>query len=38
VLIAHGRDAADVPLTYTFGPNFLANFRVWIDELAPAAG
>jgi len=36
VLIARGRDAADVPLTHTFGPNDLAGFRVWIDE-APQA-
>lgn len=35
VLIARGRDAADVPLTNTFGPNTLTGFRVWIDE-APA--
>lgn len=34
VLIAHGRDAADVPLTHTFGPNNLAGFRVWTDEVA----
>lgn len=33
VLIAHGRDAADVPLTHTFGPNTLSGFRVWIDEI-----
>lgn len=32
VLIARGRDAADVPLTHTFGPNTLVNFRVWIEE------
>lgn len=32
VLIARGRDAADVPLTHTFGPNQLTDFRVWIDE------
>jgi transglutaminase-like putative cysteine protease len=37
VLIAHGRDAADVPLTHTFGPNTLSNFRVWTDELGPVA-
>ncbi len=36
VLIAQGRDAADVPLTHTFGPNTLTGFQVWIDE-APAA-
>jgi transglutaminase-like putative cysteine protease len=31
VLIARGRDAADVPITHTFGPNTLASFRVWTD-------
>jgi transglutaminase-like putative cysteine protease len=34
VLIAYGRDAADVPITYTFGPNTLVSFRVWTDEVA----
>lgn len=34
VLIARGRDAADVPLTITFGPNKLEGFRVWADEVA----
>jgi transglutaminase-like putative cysteine protease len=33
VLIAYGRDAADVPLTHTFGPNMLTGFKVWTDEL-----
>ncbi len=33
VLIAQGRDAADVPLTHTFGPNTLTGFRVWTDEI-----
>ena len=28
ILIAHGRDAADVPLTLTFGPNTLVGFKV----------
>jgi transglutaminase-like putative cysteine protease len=32
VLIARGRDAADVPLTHTFGPNLLTGFQVWIHE------
>lgn len=32
VLIARGRDAADVPLTHTFGPHTLTGFKVWIDE------
>lgn len=34
VLIARGRDAADVPLTITFGPNKLESFQVWADEIA----
>ncbi|WP_052453576.1 transglutaminase-like domain-containing protein [Celeribacter indicus] len=29
ILIARGRDAADVPLTQTFGPNTLTQFEVW---------
>ena len=33
VLVAHGRDAADVPLTHTFGPNQLVDFKVWTDEI-----
>ncbi len=37
VLIASGRDAADVPLTHTFGPNVLNSFRVWIDQADVAA-
>jgi transglutaminase-like putative cysteine protease len=31
VLIARGRDAADVPITHTFGPNQLQSFKVWTD-------
>ena len=27
VLIAQGRDAADVPITHTFGPNTLVSFN-----------
>jgi transglutaminase-like putative cysteine protease len=34
VLIARGRDAADVPITHTFGPNTLVSFKVWTDEVA----
>ena len=34
VLIAQGRDAADVPITHTFGPNTLVSFKVWTDELS----
>ncbi len=33
VLIAQGRDAADVPLTHSFGRHDLADFKVWIDRL-----
>lgn len=33
VLIARGRDAADVAITTTFGPNTLRTFRVWTDEV-----
>jgi transglutaminase-like putative cysteine protease len=31
VLIARGRDACDVALSSTFGPNTLDRFRVWTD-------
>jgi transglutaminase-like putative cysteine protease len=33
ILIAHGRDAADVPLTQIFGPGTLTGFRVWTSEV-----
>jgi transglutaminase-like putative cysteine protease len=33
VLIARGRDAADVAISTTFGPNALTSFRVWTDEV-----
>lgn len=33
ILIAQGRDAADVPLTHTFGPNQLDGFEVWINQI-----
>ena len=36
VLIARGRDAADVAITTTFGPNTLKSFRVWMDEIPSA--
>ena len=36
VLIAHGRDASDVALASTFGPNTLRRFRVWTDEVIEA--
>lgn len=34
VLIARGRDATDVAISNTFGPNTLVGFRVWADEAA----
>jgi transglutaminase-like putative cysteine protease len=34
VLIARGRDAADVAITTTFGPNTLSGFSVWCEEVA----
>ena len=33
VLIARGRDACDVALSSTFGPNTLESFKVWADEV-----
>jgi transglutaminase-like putative cysteine protease len=35
VLIARGRDAADVAISTTFGPNTLSNFTVWTEEVVP---
>jgi transglutaminase-like putative cysteine protease len=35
VLIARGRDACDVALANTFGPNTLQRFTVWTDEVRP---
>jgi len=32
VLIARGRDAVDVAIATTFGPNTLESFKVWTDE------
>jgi transglutaminase-like putative cysteine protease len=34
ILIAQGRDAADVPITHTFGPSTLVSFKVWTDEVS----
>jgi transglutaminase-like putative cysteine protease len=34
VLIARGRDATDVAITTTFGPNILTGFTVWCDEVS----
>ena len=33
ILIARGRDATDVAISNAFGPNTLAGFRVWVDEI-----
>jgi transglutaminase-like putative cysteine protease len=37
VLIAQGRDAADVALSNAFGPATLNGFKVWTDEIPVAA-
>jgi transglutaminase-like putative cysteine protease len=37
ILIARGRDAADIPLVNSFGPHILKSFRVWTDETGSAA-
>jgi transglutaminase-like putative cysteine protease len=38
VLLARGRDACDVAIATTFGPNMLESFKVWTDEaVAPPA-
>jgi transglutaminase-like putative cysteine protease len=37
VLIARGRDATDVAIATTFGPNTLASFKVVTDEVLEAA-
>jgi transglutaminase-like putative cysteine protease len=33
ILIGQGRDASDVPIAHTFGPNTLVSFKVWTDEI-----
>lgn len=37
ILMARGRDAADVALTTTFGVNTLKSFQVWTDEVPAQA-
>src|SRR5438034_683315 len=37
VLIARGRDAEDVAISTTFGPNTLTGFKVWTDEVVAAS-
>ncbi len=34
IVVAYGRDAADVPLIHSFGPHVLQNFQIWTDEVA----
>jgi transglutaminase-like putative cysteine protease len=36
ILMARGRDAADVAIATTFGPTTLVSFKVWTDELTNA--
>ncbi len=36
ILMARGRDAADVAIATTFGPNTLESFLVWTDEMPGA--
>jgi transglutaminase-like putative cysteine protease len=33
ILMARGRDACDVAIATTFGPNMLESFKVWTDEI-----
>jgi hypothetical protein len=33
ILMARGRDASDVAIVTTFGPNMLESFKVWTDEI-----
>ena len=38
IVVARGRDAADIPLVNSFGPHWLKGFRVWtyeVDEIQP---
>jgi transglutaminase-like putative cysteine protease len=34
ILIARGRDAADVALTTSFAPSKLESFKVWMEEIS----
>jgi len=38
ILMARGRDASDVAIATTFGPNMLESFRVWTDEIVEIEG
>jgi transglutaminase-like putative cysteine protease len=37
IVIAHGRDAADVAMITSFGPHLLNGFTVWVDEVDSAS-
>jgi transglutaminase-like putative cysteine protease len=37
IVLARGRDAADVPLIHTFGPHVLSEFKVTTEEVDPQA-
>jgi len=36
ITVARGRDATDIPLTTSFGPHRLAQFKVWTEEVDQA--
>ena len=36
IVVARGRDAADIPLINSFGPHVLNSFRVWAYEVPQA--
>lgn len=38
IVVARGRDAADIPLINSFGPHVLKGFRVWTYEVAAPGG
>ena len=38
ILMARGRDAADVAIATTFGPNTLSSFKVSADEIVSHPG
>ncbi len=37
IVIARGRDAADVAISTAFGASYLQTFRVWTDEIRDSA-
>jgi transglutaminase-like putative cysteine protease len=38
IVVARGRDAADIPLINSFGPHVLKSFRVWTYEVTDIPG